>query len=352
MPTDHLSTLSLTNNIYLNYNLLVDEIYQRIMDKLHQNNYQGLKLSHALILLQLSAQGARISDIAKSQAVSKQAIGQIANELESLGFIEKTADANDKRAKCLQMSPRGIELVIKAAGFLQQVEQQLADEIGAEQLSIIKQHSKTLFKALHLSYPNARSYAQNIKQTPLISHASAITTWLDLQFIIAAKQYNHPVLKKSAWQILNHIHQQATSINDLANHSGISKQAVSQLASDLEKKGYIQRIDHPSDKRSKPLALSKKGQKLIKQTLLSISLVESKICAILGKNDLEQLRSVLNHFTCITQKHGASDTLAQIQQALNVILNNSIEAHLWLIDNKLSPYALDALSHISLQKKE
>lgn len=352
MPTDNPSTLSLTCNSYLNYTYLVDEIYQRIMDKLHQNAYQGLKLSHALILLQLSQQGARISDLAKSQAVSKQAIGQIANELEALGFIEKIADSEDKRAKRLQMSAKGIELVRKAAGFLQQIEQQIADEIGSQQLQIIELHSKTLFKTLHLSYPSAGAYAQNIKQAPLISHASAITTWLDLQFISAAKQHSHPVLKKSAWQILNRIHQQTISINDLASHSDISKQAVSQLASDLEKKSYIQRIEHPSDKRSKPLTLSKKGHKLIEHTLLSIELIESQLCTLLGESNLKQLQTALNHFTRATQKHGESNTHLLIQQALNDILNSSPEAGLWLQNNKLSPYALEALSRITLQKND
>lgn len=341
-------TLSLANNSYILYANLVDTLYQRIMNCLHQTGYQGLKLSHALILLQLSDKGARISDIASSQAVSKQAIGQIATELEHLGFIQKLNDPNDKRAKRIMISSQGIVLVRKAASFLLQVEQQLAEEIGEQSFLVIRTHSKKLFKHLRLPFPNAGSYTQDLKQTPLISYASAISTHLQLQLLNFAQQNQHPILKRSVWQILYRIQQQASSINDLAIYSHISKQAVSQLANDLEKNAYICRIAHPNDKRSRLLVLSSQGIAMIKHLLTSLSAMEQQLCQYLSLHDFQQLQTALQCLSTTTLEPQGDNIVQEIQLALTNILRSSPEKDRWIKNDRLSAYALEALAQIHL----
>lgn len=50
----------------------------------------------------------------------------------------------------------------------------------------------------------------------------------------------------------------ATAV-EVARHLGISKQAASQMIADLERKGYVARTAHPSDRRAKLVVLTPRG---------------------------------------------------------------------------------------------
>jgi DNA-binding MarR family transcriptional regulator len=51
----------------------------------------------------------------------------------------------------------------------------------------------------------------------------------------------------------------ATGI-ELAEHLGITKQAVSKIVDGLEKSGYVVRLAHPTDKRGKIIVLTERGR--------------------------------------------------------------------------------------------
>ena len=46
---------------------------------------------------------------------------------------------------------------------------------------------------------------------------------------------------------------------DVAQHLGVSKQAAAQLVHQLEERGYVTRLPHPSDARAALLALTERG---------------------------------------------------------------------------------------------
>lgn len=340
----------LSHNLCIYYSRLMDDIHQRLMEKALAAGYTGLKLSHAMILPQISAKGSRIIDIARSQAVSKQAIGQIANELEQLGFIEKTPDHQDKRSKKLILAERGITLVRLSAGFMREVDQELAQLISADSFHQLQQLSQLLFKQLKLKYPDVGQYTPEINtQLPLIVHVSSISAWLDLTLKDINGQQGHPPLKRSYWHVLEKITQKGIRINDLAEMNGISKQAVSQLANDIEKAGYISRIDDPSDKRSRQLVLTDKGRLLITHTLTATQDVEQQIEKVIGTDNFRQLKECLRHYVqCSQQNNSNPDT--QIQVAITGIL----QAQAGNINSEWLTVADDGhgyrLSHAALEK--
>ncbi len=336
----------LSQNICIHYSNLVDDIYQRLMNKAKASGYRGLKLSHALVLLQISEQGSRIIDIARNQAVSKQAIGQIANELEALELIQKKADHQDKRAKLLIITPQGIELIRLAASFLQQMDNELAEQVGFETFQQIQNLSYQLFKQLKLPYPQAGQYATDIALSPLIAHASAIATWLDVELKRRVGEHGHPPLKRSYWHILENITKHGASINDLAQLSGISKQAISQLAGDIEKEGYIKRKDNPLDKRSKQLILSKNGHLLVEHTLTAVQQIETQVEQLLGKSTFLTLKQALERYAASADGHNNSAIDSQVQQALQAILAKNPTNNLWLQNQQLSDYAIQALKQM------
>lgn len=50
----------------------------------------------------------------------------------------------------------------------------------------------------------------------------------------------------------------ATTV-EVARHLGVTKQAASQMIGELERKGYVARVEHPSDRRSRLVVLTARG---------------------------------------------------------------------------------------------
>ena len=78
---------------------------------------------------------------------------------------------------------------------------------------------------------------------------------------------------------------------------GVSKQAVSQQISQLEKRGYIAATPDPDDQRARILALTDRGHAAERQIRQIFAEVETSWAARLGTGDAESLRRVLERLT-------------------------------------------------------
>jgi DNA-binding MarR family transcriptional regulator len=86
----------------------------------------------------LGWEGSRISDIARVQDVSKNAIGQLVNELEKLGYVERVDDPDDRRAKIVRYTRQGIEMMADAAAVGKHLDSEIEDIIGARRLGQLR----------------------------------------------------------------------------------------------------------------------------------------------------------------------------------------------------------------------
>ena len=87
----------------------------------------------------------------------------------------------------------------------------------------------------------------------------------------------------------------------LAQRSGVSKQAMSQLVRELETRGYVEQVPDPTDTRAKIVRLTKRGVALRAACLEARSELQALAAETLGKvklarlqRDLTQLTSALN----------------------------------------------------------
>jgi len=62
-------------------------------------------------------------------------------------------------------------------------------------------------------------------------------------------------------------HRGPGSVNDLANHLGVTKAAVSQLLDPLIVDGLVLRSKNPDDRRMKLIALTEKGKLLVEKSM-------------------------------------------------------------------------------------
>src|SRR5215204_6031295 len=67
------------------------------------------KPKHSAVFAQLGPEGARLSDLARGANMTPQAMGELVDELEDLGYVRREPDPNDRRAKRIMLTSLGLE---------------------------------------------------------------------------------------------------------------------------------------------------------------------------------------------------------------------------------------------------
>lgn len=125
-----------------------EDYHRRLRDRLLAQGYQGLKLSFSTVMSNMTFTGTRLVDIAEKIGMTKQAVGQIANEIEQLGYIERIPDPHDGRAKNLVFTELGKRLLQDSISGVEEVEKQYAELIGDEKAQQLQALLKELNEKL------------------------------------------------------------------------------------------------------------------------------------------------------------------------------------------------------------
>jgi DNA-binding MarR family transcriptional regulator len=90
--------------------------------------------AHTALFPHLDFEGIRLTDLAERVGVTKQAVGQLVDDLAALGMVERISDPADKRAKRIRFSRRGYEALMHGLGVLRDLEDTLASALGARRM--------------------------------------------------------------------------------------------------------------------------------------------------------------------------------------------------------------------------
>jgi DNA-binding MarR family transcriptional regulator len=104
----------------------------------HALGHRDLRPAHARLMVFLGWEGSRITDIARAQDVSKNAVGQLVSELEDLGYVERVPDPADGRAKIVRYTDQGVALIADAAAIAEQLNAEIANIIGTQRLGELR----------------------------------------------------------------------------------------------------------------------------------------------------------------------------------------------------------------------
>lgn len=89
------------------------------------------KPSHSAVFAQISPGGSRLTDLARGANVSPQAMGELVDELEELGYVERRPDLTDRRAKLIVLTPRGHECIDAGIATIHGIEERIDQILGA-----------------------------------------------------------------------------------------------------------------------------------------------------------------------------------------------------------------------------
>lgn len=96
------------------------------------SGHTGLRAAHMQVLPHLDLDGTRLTELARRMGISKQAAGQLIDDLEQMGVVERVADPHDARARQVRFTAAGKAGLLVGLGVLQGLERELSAAAGAE----------------------------------------------------------------------------------------------------------------------------------------------------------------------------------------------------------------------------
>jgi DNA-binding MarR family transcriptional regulator len=106
---------------------LQDELFARLAEA----GYDDLQPRHGAVLAYLDEDGVRATDLARLTGRHKQVIGRIVDELEALGYVERRPDPEDRRAKLILPTERGLDQVQLGDEIIADIEARHSQEVGS-----------------------------------------------------------------------------------------------------------------------------------------------------------------------------------------------------------------------------
>lgn len=134
--------------------LIGSRIFERIaIAELRGQGFSDLRLPHLALIRMLPVEGLRTTEIGELAGMTKQAVGQLAIELERAGYVVRLPDPSDGRAKIVRFAARGQALVAALPQVLMNAEAQIAALIGSDEFMVLRRGLKTL--AMHAAAADA-----------------------------------------------------------------------------------------------------------------------------------------------------------------------------------------------------
>ena len=90
------------------------------------------KPSHSAVFAQIGPDGTRLSALARGANMTPQAMGELVDELEELGYVERRPDPSDRRAKLIVLTPRGRDCIAAGIATIQGIEARIVEILGPD----------------------------------------------------------------------------------------------------------------------------------------------------------------------------------------------------------------------------
>jgi DNA-binding MarR family transcriptional regulator len=118
----------------LNFGLLLFIPYRamenRIFEALARAGFDDFSLAQARVMQRIGPEGTRLTELAESAQVTKQTASHLVDQLERTGYVRRTPDPSDARARLVRLAERGIAAQPVAAAVLAEVEDEWRAHLG------------------------------------------------------------------------------------------------------------------------------------------------------------------------------------------------------------------------------
>lgn len=315
--------------------------------------HRDLRLGFAPYITLIGAEGRRLSELAQTLGISRQACNQAVKPIVTAGYVASAIDPDDGRARRLTLTGRGRQLRRDGVRILREMDAAFAQLAAPDAIEDATGTLRRLYSHLALGprvpgkqgngepvnggRGNGKSVnGETVSGKPVNSKQRSSDSLHD-----AAERYyagmggllprlsdytvhrlmeltqakGHPGLKLSYGHVLTLIGPGGGRIQQMAAIQDVSKQAISAIAGELEHLGYLRREADPADARQIVLFFTPRGEALIADSVSSVDELEAEFAAIVGDAALARMKVTLGtlyHSLCLEQEVFEDDEQADI----------------------------------------
>lgn len=120
----------------------------RIYQGLLEAGYTDLRTPHLVVFQHMSANGARLTELAERAQMTKQSMNYLVDYLEGCGYVERAPDPLDGRARIVRLTERGWGVNDRARETAQHIERDWANHIGEQRMADLRRTLNDLIEAL------------------------------------------------------------------------------------------------------------------------------------------------------------------------------------------------------------
>lgn len=317
-------------------NHLEGEVIGRFARK---GSHKYLRLGFSTYIALIGQRGMRLTELAKILGISRQACNKTVNLIVKAGYIKRIDDPNDARAKLMVLTARGKKLREDGLKVLADLDDQFVELLGDAPIEDASNSLRTIHAKLSLGLEKESGIP--IRKNTIGSFLPSLSDYVLQRSLELIQQKGHWELKESFAKVLGMIGPTGGIIQQIAKNLGVSRQAITATAIELETLGYLQRVNDPNNTRQFAMQFTALGWELIADSVTSVDEIELQLCTILGdarmtrfKKTLRSLhraleleKGVVNHLAA----HDINLLAYQIQQQLGS--DGSLELAQLLIQN-------------------
>jgi DNA-binding MarR family transcriptional regulator len=117
---------------------LAGDCFAQFRGRLKEAGHPTIRQGHGCVFRFIHEGGSRLTELAESSGLSKQAVGEVVDDLEKLGYVERAQDPQDGRAKVIRLTERGADAHRTALKIFADLERDLAERYGAERVATMR----------------------------------------------------------------------------------------------------------------------------------------------------------------------------------------------------------------------
>lgn len=114
--------------------------YEKAMfARVNASGFDDISLADSDILVLLEPEGIRLTELARRRQVTKQAAHEQVHSLVKRGYLALEADPDDRRARIVRYTRKGLSLTKALADIKRQLHRKVTDAIGADRLRALRE---------------------------------------------------------------------------------------------------------------------------------------------------------------------------------------------------------------------
>ncbi len=118
-----------------------------VIARLAEKGHAAVRPAHSAVFQHLDDTGTTVSTLAARAQMTKQAMAELVGHLERHGYVVRVPDPTDRRAKLVQPTAAGREVVAIAQALVPEVERHVDAALGADRVRALRHDLQVLLEA-------------------------------------------------------------------------------------------------------------------------------------------------------------------------------------------------------------